>query len=229
MKPMSRRRKFTIGVILFCILLLFSFLPVRTALANRYLEAYAAAKYPSAQLSRKAAYNLVNSSYDTEISIDGASYRLSYDFSSRSIYDLYQNEKLSSQVKADFQKILPSFPGHLSFLGGIGLFAGVNPQNYARYKQRLYLTGVYNSESITEEESLQMPAQITLQVMEQLGERYNITAVQIIYYDQNGGYTAEIGIKDTYAPVTYEQLIGHTRKLGSKELGEHYKNWLAGQ
>lgn len=224
---MTHKRKTIIGIGLLCLAALALYPFAQSLIANHRLEEYALAKYKVDRLERKASFNIVNGSYDTQLSIGEGSYRLSYDFSNHSIYDLYMIEQQNAEENRAFEAVKPHLPSNLTFPAGINLFSGINPEDYTQIKQRLYLTGIYNSEDIAEKDSKRMPAAITMQIIDLLGKQYNITAVQVIYYDQNGGYTIEIGLTNSYTPVTKEQLLSHTKKMDSSRLGENYTKWLA--
>jgi len=73
-----------------------------------------------------------------------------------------------------------------------------------------------------------MPAIITQEFTNLMGEDYNFIGIQIIYYDKNSDYTIEISA-DTFKKLEYQDMLEKTRKIQEERLGEEYFDWLSKQ
>jgi hypothetical protein len=84
-------------------------------------------------------------------------------------------------------------------------------------RQKLYVLGVENHDKkIPENDSGTMPSKIASHLINELGDRYNFTSIQLIYTDKFGVY--EIAIDDTN--LTIDELLKNTRKFDDSEIGE---------
>lgn len=86
--------------------------------------------------------------------------------------------------------------------------------------------GVYNTEDISEEESKKMCAIIADKFINLMGEDYNFTGIQIIYYDKNGGYECAIDAHG-FKKLEYDEILSKTKKVD--RLPEDYLDWLSKQ
>lgn len=150
---------------------------------------------------------------------------LSYRLQSNTIFDETVSNKVELVAREQYNTIKKEFSQNLSFPYGIGVWTEFDGDDYSKKCQRLYLMGVFNVESISEEESQKMPATIAQQFIGLMGENYNFTGIQFIYYDKNGDYTIEIP-SDTFNKLEYQDMLDKTRKMEEKELGEDYFQWL---
>jgi len=81
--------------------------------------------------------------------------------------------------------------------------------------QKTYLLGMINREKVAPEDSIKLPAEITKEIIGSLGERYNITSLQVLYTDLNGQY--EIVLDDNKT-ISLEALRKNTSK--TDQIGE---------
>lgn len=167
-------------------------------------------------------YNWYNNIYQ---SINDNNSILSYSLQSNIIFDETVSSKVELVARKQYNTIKKEFSQNLSFPSGIGVWTELDGDDYSIKCQRLYLTGVFNVESISEEESQKMPATIAQEFINLMGENYNFTGIQFIYYDKNGAYTIEIPA-DTFNKLEYQGMLDKTRKMQEKELGEDYFEWL---
>lgn len=168
-------------------------------------------------------YDWYNNEY---LSISDNRYILSYKLQNNTIYDETVANQVNLAAKKQYSTIKKEFSQNLSFPSGIWVWTEFDANEYSIKCQRLYLTGIYNIESISEEESEKMPATIAKEFINLMGENYNFTGIQLIYLDKNGGYTIEISA-DTFNKLEYQDMLNKTRKMEEKELGEEYFEWLA--
>ena len=151
---------------------------------------------------------------------------LSYRLQRNTIYDENVSEKVSLSAETQYNKIKGKFPQNLSFPKGITVWTEFDADNYSLKSQRLYLLGVYNTENISEEESEKMCATIADKFINLMGEDYNFTGIQIIYYDKNGSYESAIS-SNGFKKLEYDEILSKTEKVD--KLPEDYLNWLSKQ
>lgn len=159
-------------------------------------------------------------------SINDDKSNFSYKLQNNSIYDETINTKSNLLAQKEYTAIKGHFSENLNFPSNITVWTELSGDDYSIKSQRLYLLGIYNLENISKEDSLKMPSTIAKEFINLMGEDYNFTSIQLIYYDKNGGYTIEIS-SDNFKKLEYEDMLKKTRKMQEKELGEEYFNWLS--
>ncbi len=151
---------------------------------------------------------------------------LSYRLKNNTIFDEKVSRELNLVGSKQYSKIKGEFSENLSFPSGIYIWTELNADDYSLKSQRLYLLGVYNTEDISEEESQKMCATIADKFINLMGEDYNFTGIQIIYYDKNGGYESEIS-SNGFKKLEYDEILSKTQKMN--RLPEDYLDWLSKQ
>ncbi|MGE4354126.1 MAG: hypothetical protein AB7D36_08590 [Oscillospiraceae bacterium] len=163
---------------------------------------------------------------DRYLASNNLGFVLDYRRQRNTLHDEDLNQKENEQAREDYTTIIGNMPDNLIFPKNIDIWTEISAENYKIKSQRLYLLGVYNTENLTEQDSFLMPAKITMDVIEQLGENYNFTGIQTIYFDENGMY--EIAFPaDSFEKLTQEKLSNHTKQIAVEEYPEDYVNWLA--
>jgi len=173
--------------------------------------------------SLKVQYNLYDDMYTCRLDENLLGYRLQ----NNSIHDEKVNVQLNERLMKAHKDIIGQFPANLIFPEQIFMWSTVNADNYAQTAERLYLLGVYNTADLSDGESEKMPAAIATDFIAHMGDKYNITGIQLIYADKNGMYDIEIRA-DTFQPLEYEQMLAATKKRPEKELPENYLEWRRG-
>lgn len=151
---------------------------------------------------------------------------LSYRLQNNTIFDEKVSREVNSLVSKQYSKIKGEFSENLSFLSEIDVWTELNADDYSLKSQRLYLLGVYNTEDISEEESKKMCASIADKFINLMGEDYNFTGIQIIYYDKNGAYESAIS-SNGFKKLEYDEILSKTKKVN--RLPEDYLDWLSKQ
>lgn len=151
---------------------------------------------------------------------------LSYRMQNNTIFDKKVSNEVKLEAKKQYNLIKGEFSENLSFPSGIDVWTELNADNYSLKSQRLYLLGVYNTEDISEEESKKMCATIADKFINLMGEDYNFTGIQIIYYDKNGGYESSIS-SNGFKKLEYDEILSKTEKVD--RLPEDYLDWLSKQ
>lgn len=191
-------------IICFFILFVYSLFngpPFGGILAENKILNYASAMYGSTQVSTKAIYNFKDGYYHAEVSDEkGQNIKeIKFKLSENVLFDDIIQERVSIQFESDFSVIKESFPNTIQIptQGFIYTVIYATGQYSVRIEElslrnRLYILGIVNSDvNITESESMEKPAEITRKILDKLGGKYNITAVQIIYTDINGVFKIE--------------------------------------
>ncbi|MBK5263407.1 MAG: hypothetical protein JJE17_12705 [Peptostreptococcaceae bacterium] len=153
---------------------------------------------------------------------------LSYRLQHNTIHDEAVSVQVNLEADMDYNSVVGQFPANLELPNSITVWTTMNADDYTIKSQRLYLSGIYNTEKLTEEESQKMPTSIAQDFIDLMGSEYNFTGIQLIYADNNGMY--EIAIPaDTFEPLGDQELLYHTRKFSEEKLPLDYLEWLEQQ
>lgn len=158
----------------------------------------------------KARFDWLNSGYDFYVK-NGVVIRYNYDLRLNMIYDEEVSTMLSKLADEDYKEVIKKFPKNLEFISGIWIRTNISADNYSMKVQKLNLLGVYNTDKLSEEESLKMPAKITQEIIELMGEKYNFTGIHMRYQDINGVYEISIRLSK-FKKLEYQDLLDNTKK-----------------
>lgn len=173
----------------------------------------------------KSKFDWINSRYVSPLD---NGYSLSYQPQFNMLHDERISIKINDISKNDYETIIKKFPANLKFPDNITVWTSINAEDYTIKAQRLYLLGIYNTDSLSEEESLKMPAGIAQDFIEYMGKEYNFTGIQLLYADKNGMY--EIAIPaNTFDVLEYQKLLKYTKKYPEQKLPLEYVDWLEQQ
>lgn len=201
---------------------LFNGIPFGGYIAKAKITDYVEQVYGFDESVSKPQFNLKNSAY--EVYIPQLDNRFSYDLFKKCIFDEKLVNKVNNEFKDDYNKLKNSYEGNIE-LPDASLFSsilanGEYSKDISLY-QKIYLLGIINREKIASEESIKMPAKLTKEIIDSLGESYNITSLQVIYTDLNGQY--EINLDDKKS-ITIGTLIRNTSKM--EEVGVEDKELI---
>ena len=224
-------RKFseTRKIVLACIILIlifaafkvFSILVWQVGIAERELSKYAK-EMLGQDVAIECEYDWYNDRY---IVTNGLGFVLDYRRQNKTIHDEVFSQMESEKVSRDYKALLANMSDNLLFPEHITVWTEVSVNDYELKSQRLYLLGVYNDETIPEEESRLMPAKIAMDVISGLGKDSNFTGIQAIYFDKNGMFEISFPA-DSFEAISKEKLIDNTKLKPAKEYPETYINWL---
>ena len=170
----------------------------------------------------KVSFDWLNSKYVYYFD-DGS--RLTYRLPYNSIFDERTLDEINDKANRQYQLIKSSFPANLTLPESIDLSSEINADDYTQKSQMLYLSGISNTEKLTEAQSLEMPAKIVRQFIELMGDEYSFTGIQFGYYDKNGVYELIIRYGD-YQLLKHKNLEKSVRKYSENEWGLDYIEWL---
>ncbi|WP_226673506.1 hypothetical protein [Rossellomorea aquimaris] len=231
---MNKKRMILITMILifsFLLLSLYSFfngIPFGRYIAKAKINDYVEQVYSLKEGIPKPQFNFKNSTYD--VYLPQLESQFSYDLSHNLIIDEKLVEEKNNDFQGDYSRLKHSY-GETIELPDAYLFSSVSAdgeysKNIPMY-QKIYLLGIINREEIDSEESSNMPAKLTKEIIEGLGEHYNITSLQVIYTDLNGQYEITL---DSKKPISIKTLSKNTSKMDQigevnkeliRELNEH--------
>ena len=181
------------------------------------------------KISNYANTQITNSKFDWKnsryVSTLENGYNLSYKLQHNTIHDEQMSTEVNNVALNDYQSIIEKLPSNLEFPESISVWTSINADDYTKKAQRLYLLGIYNTDSLSEEESLKIPANIAQNIIELMGKEYNFTGIQLIYADKNGIYEISIPA-NTFDAIEYEKLLENTKKYSEQKLPLDYLEWL---
>ena len=176
--------------------------------------------YSDAQIEN-VTFDWLNGKYICSVNGGGLGYRLRYD----TISDERVNEEIIAAANEKYLSIINDFPTNLTLPKSIYVWTEINADDYTRKSQRVYLLSVFNSETLTEEQSLEMPSEVAETFIELMGNEYSFTGIQLIYADKNGMY--ELSIRSEGNQLLQNQdLNSRIRKFSEKELPLDYIEWV---
>lgn len=150
---------------------------------------------------------------------------LDYRRRNNTIHDEAFSQKEDEKANYDYNAMIAKMPNNLTLPANIMVWTEISADNYNDKAQRLYLLGISNTEDISEQDSLLKPANIAMDIISELGEGYNFTGIQVIYFDKNGMF--EIAFPaDSFETITIEKLSGNTKQIPTAKYPETYVNWL---
>lgn len=229
MKKTGNLLKRTFGILLIILMLIIipllykiGYLPiVGKAIAGKKLSVYVDNTQMQINRPIKVKYDWYNNRYVCS----NPSLSLSYHLQNNSIHDGIANQQVNDKLIEDYKEIAGQFPPNITLPEHVFIWSTINADDYNIKAQRLYILEVYNTESLSESESIRMPAKIATDFIGYLDETYNITGIQLIYGDKNGMYDIEIRA-DSFHALEYEKLLKSTKKRSENELPLSYYEWL---
>ena len=184
---------------------LIGYLPViGNIIAEKKLSNYSTIQKGNTQ-KVETKYDWYNTKYQ---SVKG---KLTYRLKKNTIFDEKFSKEVNLVASKQYSKIKGEFSENLSFPSAIYIWTELNADDYSLKSQRLYLLSVYNTEDISEENSEKMCATIADKFIDLMGEDYNFTEIQIIYYDKNGGYESAIS-SNGFKKLEYDKILSKTEK-----------------
>lgn len=185
---------------------LIGYLPViGNIIAEKKLSNYSTIQKGNTQ-KVETKYDWYNTKYQ---SVNG---KLTYRLKKNTIFDEKFSKEVNLVASKQYSKIKGEFSENLSFPSDIYIWKELNADDYSLKSQRLYLLSVYNTEDISEENSEKMCATIADKFIDLMGEDYNFTEIQIIYYDKNGGYESAIS-SNGFKKLEYDKILSKTEKI----------------
>lgn len=191
------------------------------SVAKRELTKYAT-EILGLQETIECKYDWYNDRYVATHALD---FTLDYCRNHGTIHNESFSQQENERLQGDYNKLVGTMPESITLPDYVSVWTEISSKNYEMKAQRLYLLGIYNTENLSEEDSLKMPASIAMDVIEQLGDHYNFTGIQVVYCDKNGMF--EIAFPaDSFAPITVDKLFSYTEPIPSDDYTESYKNWF---
>ncbi|WP_078379931.1 YfjL-like protein [Sutcliffiella halmapala] len=225
---MVKKRIFKIFIALvFSFLLLFFYslfngIPFGSYIAKAKITDYVEQVYGFDEGIPKPQFNYKESSY--EVNLPQLGNEFSYHLSSNLIFDEKLGNEINSQFQIDYDKLKNSYVENIelpsAFLFSTVLANGEYSKNIQLH-QKIYLLGIINREKIAPEDSIKLPANLTKELIDSLGERYNITSLQVLYTDLNGQY--EITLNDNKS-ISVDKLRKNTSK--TDQIGEEERELI---
>ncbi|KPL57744.1 YfjL-like protein [Rossellomorea vietnamensis] len=225
---MNKKRIFQIiltlifSFLLISIYSLFKGIPFGSYIAKAKITDYVEQVYGINKSVSKPQFNFEDSSYEVYLPQLGSQF--SYDLLHNLIVDEKLANELNNEFQSDYNKLKDSYRDNIE-LPDAHLFSSVladgeYSKNMSLY-QKIYLLGIINREKITSEDSSKTAATLTKEIIEGLGENYNITSLQVIYTDLNGQYEITL---DSKKPISIKTLGKNTSKM--EQIGEEDKELI---
>jgi len=200
---------------------IFKGIPFGNYIAKAKIASYVKQVYGINKKLKMPQYNFKDSYYLVDISDGSYKFEISYDLLNNTIRDEKVNSAYNSLFQEKYQELSKSYNGNikLPLADSYTLISanGKYSKNIYDLKcfQMVYILGIVSSEKISPGGSIKMPAKVTKNLLDKLGEQFNVTSLQVIYTDLNGCFQVIVRGKDK---VTLEKMQKNTSRTG--EIGE---------
>lgn len=215
---------FSLTVFLVCIVFTIKFLKLPIPFVTNSIAAKELKRYVGED-NLYVKYDFKNNSYY----ISNGGNRISYDFIENRIFD----EKLSSKFNEHAKTLYVKFykrKGEARFPDDIHLHTEVNAKDYRQIEQKIYLLNIYERKEFDSEEELKKRMlELMFEVIEFLGDEFNITSCQINYICLNGTFSLEYNSRKNLKNVSEPELrdnIYTSERDGENEEFLRWKNDL---
>lgn len=154
---------------------------------------------------------------------DGSELR--FDLKNRFVFDEEVSSEYNKKANRQYQSILENFSSSYRMPSDIHVWSKTKIGDSNIVVQKAYILTIYNTEKLSEKESLDKPSEIAQLFMELMGDDFNFTNFQIGYADLNGFYelrSSNNGLKT----LSLEGMKKNTRKYQTDELPHDYKEWM---
>lgn len=197
---------------------LFNGIPLGNYIAKAKVADYVEQVYGINESVPKPQFNLKVSSY--EVYLPKLGNEISYDLSNNLIFDEKLINDINSHFQIDYNKLKNSYVGNIELphanVFSFVLANGEYSKNISLH-QKIYLLGIINREKIAPDDSIKMPAKVTKEIIDSLGERYNITSLQVSYTDLNGHYEIILDDNNSISVETLRKNTSKTERIGEVE------------
>ena len=216
---------------IFIIINIFTGNPVSKIIAKNKIQRYVNDVYFTDSIVNKTYYSFLNGEYFSEVKIGNKTLTLSINFTLNQITDENVINYFQNKFNDDYFMVCESFgDAYLEFPEWIYIYTSVvADDNYSsdfeklHIQQKLYLLGVKNFDrTITETNSKQKAARISIQFLNELSDEYNFRSIQTLYIDKFGVYEIIIDNKE----LTIDELLQNTKKRDSSNIGEEEKAFI---
>lgn len=200
---------------------IFSIFVAQVGLAERALTKYA---NEILDIDEKiiCKYDWYNDRYNAT---NNLGFALDYRRQNKTIHDGNLSQKENEKASKAYKDLVINSGENLVFPIDITVWTEISASNYDIKTQRLYLLGIYNSEDISEKDSISRATNIVMDTIKGLGEDYNFTGIQAIYFDKNGMFEISFPA-DSFKAIDTKKLLSKTKQKGKSEYPETYINWL---
>lgn len=208
-------------ILLFIAYKVFSIFVWQVAVAERELLKYANEIHGQDE-AIVCEYDWYNGRY---VATNNPGFVLDYRRQNRTIHDESFGLKESEKASLGYKALIRDMPDSVSFPEDVTVWTEISADDYNLKAQRLYLLGVYNTKGLSEQESLSMPAKITMEIVDGLGKDFNFTGIQTIYFDKNGMFEISLPA-DSFEAISMEKLLDHIDEKSADDHPETYIHWL---
>lgn len=200
---------------------IFKGVPFGNYIAKAKITNYVSQVYGINRKLKMPQYNLKNSYYLVDISDGSYKFEISYDLLNNMIRDEKVNSSYNSLFQEKYQELSKSYDGNIKLpIADSYTLISANG-NYSKdifeltCFQMVYILGIVNSDKISPDESIKMPAKVIKNLLDRLSDQFNVTSLQVIYTDLNGCFQVIVSGKNK---LTLEKMQKNTSKMD--DIGE---------
>ncbi len=171
-------------------------------------------------LSRKV--NVRYSWHNDDYAVIDSNLMIKYNYKNKTIYDERISRREEGKANEIYTKFKQNVKTKLELPKTISLSTSLNLKKNKTKESKLYFLGIKEREHFSDEKSKERLAEITLELMKELGSDFTITSAQIIYQNLNGVYECSINGQKV---LTKDSLILNTYKFSAEDVAEDYLLW----
>ncbi len=189
-----------------------------------FVTKYEAKKYLSEYFGRddiKIKYDIKNNKYYIKKTGDG----IKYNFDDKTIFDEGISRKVNIKANMDFDNMNFTLDNNISLPRSIHMYTSFSVDDYNLQKNKLYLLDIREAQEVDKEIVNDRIADIGIEIINNLGDDYNITDLQFIYENLNGMYEVVINSGNSFHSLTRKDILDNIRSMKETELSEEYLKW----
>ncbi|HEY8890348.1 MAG TPA: hypothetical protein VIM70_08840 [Clostridium sp.] len=204
---------------------IFNGIPFGNYIAKSKIKNYVKQVYVITEVSTPK-YNFLNGTYSANIQ-KNSNFEITYNLKNNTLYDVRVANEYQKQLDKEYYELQKSYRGNIKLPFSVYVYNVILANGkYSRdfYKLTCFQKmnfSIVNRQKISPADSIKIPAIVTKTVLEKLGNRFNITSLQVGYIDLNGYLEIIVDGKDV---LTVKQMQKHTSKLD--KIGEKDKELI---
>ncbi len=151
--------------------------------------------------------------------------KIKYDFNRKTLSDGSLWRDYYDKVNKKYSNIRDLAKPDLVLPKNIDIYSEFSLSDFKVKKQKLYILGIKDKRELSDKGVKEKIANVIMQIIEFLGEEYNVTDLQISYANLSGYYEVNIDSYDSFIPINKNDIINNVIKINEYEWAEDYKNW----
>lgn len=167
-------------------------------------------------------YNLKTNSYE----VLNRNSRVSYNPLEKTIFDEELNSNLNKKADRLYANFLKTADTNVKFPDTICLYTQFAADDIKKKEQKIYILGIWERKTFDNEEKMKTRMyDLMSNIINGLGNEFNITSIQFNYACLNGLYKLNIDSRSGLKELPKDVIVNKIECFKEEELGEEYLKW----